>query len=156
VKTPEREKPAPALEDPAAVTTTSIRRVLDGDTVKLKTGVTVRLVGVDCPELKDKDRRTAGMGRKARDYARRLCQGKKVMVHPVAPYRDRYGRLLAYIYLADASGRFVNEDIVRSGYGLSYRKYPHPKLDAFNLAEAEAKAAKAGLWAIGFPYKEAP
>ena len=141
-----------------------VERIVDGDTIEvsfipglgLGSKEKVRLIGVDTPETVDPRRPVERFGKEASGFVKDRLLGRAVRLAFEPALRDRYGRLLAYIYLADASGRFVNEDIVRSGYGLSYRKYPHPKLDAFNLAEAEAKAAKAGLWAIGFPYKEAP
>ena len=59
-------------------------------------------------------------------------------------HRDRYGRILAYVYLDD--GTFLNAEIVRQGYGVAYTKYPFRYMDNFRRFEKEARERKSGLW----------
>jgi micrococcal nuclease len=58
--------------------------------------------------------------------------------------RDRYGRLLAYIYTGE--GGCFNTDIIREGYGHAYTSYPFQFMDEFRRLEQEARNGKRGLW----------
>jgi micrococcal nuclease len=58
--------------------------------------------------------------------------------------QDKYGRILAYVYLED--GTFVNAEIIRQGYGFSYTRFPFKYLEEFRTLEREAREAKRGLW----------
>ena len=58
--------------------------------------------------------------------------------------RDKYSRLLRYIYLQD--GTFVNAEMVKQGYAFSYKKYPTKFLEQFNKYEREAREKSLGLW----------
>lgn len=116
----------------------------DGDTltVKLDGGRTekVRLIGVDTAEMAQ-----GPWGAKARDYVRHLTKGKRVnLAFDVEP-RDRYGRLLAYVYLPD--GTFLNLALVRQGYAMVLTYPPnvaHTK--AFVEAQAQARAERLNIW----------
>ena len=61
--------------------------------------------------------------------------------------RDRYGRLLAYVYRR-SDGLLVNKEIIRQGYGHAYTKYPFDpaRMEEFRAAEREAWEHKRGLW----------
>jgi micrococcal nuclease len=59
---------------------------------------------------------------------------------------DRYGRLLAYVYLHD--GTFLNAEIIKQGYGFAYTRYPFNYLDEFRNYEREARENGKGLWSI--------
>ena len=63
---------------------------------------------------------------------------------PLDTNRDRYGRLLRYIYLPD--GTLVNEEIIKQGYGFAYTGFPFTKLDQFSAYEKQAREANKGLW----------
>ena len=58
--------------------------------------------------------------------------------------RDRYSRILAYVYLMDAT--FLNAEIIKQGYGFAYTKYPFKYLEKFRQYEREARENKRGLW----------
>ena len=58
--------------------------------------------------------------------------------------RDRYGRLLAYIYTAD--GDCFNAALIREGYGYAYTRYPFQFMEEFRALEQEARNARRGLW----------
>src|SRR5512139_3444458 len=83
-------------------------RVVDGDTIKVKIGrvtETVRLIGVDTPETVHPNRPVEYFGREASTFTKRKAQGKRVWLEddPECTNRDRYGRLLRYVYLPDGT-----------------------------------------------------
>jgi hypothetical protein len=66
--------------------------------------------------------------------------------------RDKYRRLLAYVYLAD--GTMVNKKIIEEGYGHAYTKYPFKYIEDFRIAERLAREAEKSLWDPNFPRGE--
>ena len=135
-----------------------VSRVVDGDTLKLSDGERVRLIGVDTPEVhySDKllrDAKKSGkdvsdiqaMGQKASDFTKSLVSGKRVRLEFDVKRRDRYGRLLAYVYLL--SGEFVNAEIVKAGYAQPMTIPPNVKYaELFQKLYQEARENKRGLW----------
>lgn len=112
-----------------------ITRVIDGDTLQLDNGERVRLIGVDTPEKfetakLERDSIKSGQshesiqeqGEKASRFTQSLCEGKRCWLEYDREERDHYGRTLAYVHLED--GKVVNEEIVRSGYGRAYTRFP--------------------------------
>ena len=76
----------------------------------------VRLIGVDTPETKHPQKRVEQFGRESSEFLKRLAQGQRVTIEfDNHRLHDRYGRLLAYLYLSD--GRSINAEIIRQGYG---------------------------------------
>lgn len=75
-----------------------------------------------------------------------LVQGEDVTLEYDEERRDKYGRLLAYLYLAD--GTFVNAEIVKQGYGFAYTKYPFKYKDLFISLEKDAADNRRGYWQI--------
>ncbi len=67
--------------------------------------------------------------------------------------RDKYGRLLAYVYLPD--GTFLNAEIIKQGYGFAYTKYPFKYLEEFRMYEKESRENGRGLWGHGKPQRQA-
>jgi len=120
-------------------------RVIDGDTVELEGGERVRLIGVDTPETVDPRRPVERYGKEAASFTRDSVEGKSVRLEFGPESTDRYGRTLAYVYLAD--GTLLNAEIIRQGYGFAYTRFPHPRLEAFVGLEREAREAGRGLWA---------
>ncbi len=135
-----------------------VARVVDGDTLKLSNGEKVRLIGVDTPEihfskklLKDsekshKDIKTIqALGKRAADFTQKLCEGKKVRLEFDVEKRDRYKRLLAYVYLED--GTFVNAKILEEGYAQVMTVTPNVKYAGkFVKLQTEARDKRKGLW----------
>lgn len=114
-------------------------RVLDGDTIEVLWNgrpVRVRLHGVDCPE------RNQAFGSAARKFTAELCFGQQVTLRSYGT--DRYGRLLADVILPD--GRVLNHELLRAGLAWWYREYAAADT-ALAALEAEARAARRGLWA---------
>ena len=139
-----------------------VTRIIDGDTIELDNGEKVRLLGVDTPEKHEssklkKDVERSGkdkkfikaLGAKASDFTKKLCEGKRVKLEYDQTTRDRYKRLLAYVYLPD--GKLLNEEIILQGYGFAYLKYPFKQelMDRFRKAEKRAREEKRGLWNEG-------
>lgn len=158
-----RSIPAAKSQPPAAESRESadrVARVVDGDTLKLAGGERVRLIGIDTPEVHyseklARDARRSGrdiaaiqeLGRKASDFTKKLCEGKNVRLEYDAVKRDRYGRLLAYVYLED--GTFVNAKIIEEGYAQVYTIPPNVRYaERFLQLQREAREKRKGLWAL--------
>jgi micrococcal nuclease len=133
--------------------------VVDGDTFVLENGERVRMLGIDTPEKfqsskLDRDVERSGedkktiqkLGELASEFTTKLINKKKVILVPEPNYedKDRYGRLLRYVYLDD--GTFVNKKIVEDGYANAYRRYKISRLDEFIKAENDAREHRRGLW----------
>ena len=139
--------------------TAFVERAVDGDTLKLSDGRRVRLIGVDTPELhysekllRDSHRthkdikEIQELGRRAAVFTKQLCEGKSVRIELDVRKTDKYGRLLAYIYLTD--GTFVNAEILKEGYGQVMTIPPDVRYaDYFLKLERSARQARKGLWA---------
>lgn len=143
---------------PAASTQIRVRSVIDGDTIALSTGERVRLIGIDTPEvheseklhrdarrLKKNPREIQEMGNKAWAYAKKLLEGKSVSLEFDEVRRDKYNRLLAYVYLSD--GTFVNAEMVRAGYASLMNIPPNVKhADVLKELYRDAREHNRGLW----------
>jgi len=112
--------------------------VVDGDTIEIEGEEKVRLICMDTPEKGEE------FYDEAKEYLENLVLGKKVELVKDISDKDRYGRLLRYVY---ADGIFVNEKIVREGYAKMYRYKPDIKLcSVIEYAEEYAKEKERGIW----------
>jgi len=133
---------------PAVVT-----RVVDGDTiVVLVNGVSekVRLIGVDTPETVDPRKLVECFGKEASAFTTETLLSKNITLEsdPTQSDRDKYGRLLRYVFLSD--GTLVNKLIITEGYGHEYTyDVPYKYQNEFKQAQTTAKELKKGLWADG-------
>ncbi len=135
------QKPAPIGGSAAAF----VQRAVDGDTVVLSSGERVRYIGIDTPELHHPRKPVQPYAREAMEANRRLVEGKSVRLEFDVQRRDRYGRLLAYVFLED--GTFVNAELMRQGYAQLLTIPPDVKYtDLFVKLQREAREAKRGLW----------
>lgn len=122
-----------------------VTRVIDGDTAELAGGAKVRFLGIDAPEMARDGRPAEFLAPQSRDYVAGLIQGKTVRLEYDRERYDRYGRLLAYLYLAD--GAMVNQAVVRQGLARVYSQVPNVRhQEALTAAQQEAMAAGRGLW----------
>lgn len=121
----------------------------DGDTISVDmNGRTerIRMIGVDTPETRDPRKAVQCFGQAASDYTKQLIGDNPVRLEAdeQSTNRDRYNRLLRYVYLPD--GKLVQEEIIRNGYGFAYTNFPFTKLDYFKQLESDARAQGKGLW----------
>lgn len=141
---------------------TVVKKVFDGDTFEADVnGKTekIRMLGIDTPEKSESDKldreveRTQSdkktiqtLGELAYKYTLNLIGGKKITLtsEPGGDDRDRYGRLLRYVWLED--GTFVNKKIVEDGYANAYRRYNLTRQNELVEAEKLARENKKGLW----------
>ncbi|WP_419786011.1 thermonuclease family protein [Pseudodesulfovibrio sp.] len=101
----------------------------------------VRLIGIDAPEHGQE------YGTQARQEILRLCYGRSLRVEYDKQRKDRYGRLLAYVYYGKT---MVNAEMVRAGLALAVRYEPNTlHLDLLRAAEKEARAKRRGFWLHG-------
>lgn len=151
---PAGEADPPAAGEGAGLPATVVR-VIDGDTIRVEARgfeTPVRLLGIDAPETRHPDVGEECFGAEATARLKRLLpEGARVRLEtdPSQDARDRYGRLLAYVYPAgrDGPAGSVNHDLVRTGHATVYVfRDPFLRLDAFRAAQAEARRAGRGLW----------
>lgn len=133
---------------------TTVRRVIDGDTVQLRDGRMVRYLGIDTPEV----RRREGtrwvvdpepMSREATAFNRALVEGRVVRLEYDAKTHDRFDRILAYVYVSDTEGGeiMVNAALLREGLAELLIIPPNVKYtDEFRAIVEEARRAHRGLW----------
>jgi micrococcal nuclease len=123
----------------------TVARAVDGDTVELADGTKVRYVGVNTPETHHPTKGVQCYGKEAAAYNQTLVAGKKVRLVKDVSETDRYGRLLRFVYLED--GTLVNRLLLEQGYA-EVMTYPPDvaKSKEFIAVQAEARAAKRGLW----------
>ena len=121
--------------------------VTDGDTIEVLLGgrsEDIRYIGIDTPEV-DPSIGVECFGHQASGLNRRLVGGRTVRLVFDDELRDRYGRLLAYVF---AGGRLVNAEIVRRGYARTLTIEPNTDRAAlFARLEGEAGRHGRGLWA---------
>ena len=142
----------PILPTPdfSKLTTYSVVRVVDGDTIVVDDkgkDVKVRLVGVDTPETVHPTKPVEHYGKEASRFTTNLLKGEKVYLvgEPLPGALDRYGRTLAYVYRVP-DGLFVNAEIIRQGYGHAYTQIPSKYMQEFKQLEQFARKAEKGLW----------
>ncbi|PIY58722.1 MAG: nuclease [Candidatus Yonathbacteria bacterium CG_4_10_14_0_8_um_filter_43_17] len=129
-----------------------ITRVVDGDTiVVLINGVQekVRLIGVDTPEIFDPRGSAQCFGEEASAFTKSLLESKFVRLEADASQddRDRYGRLLRYVFLDDDT--LINQKIIFEGYGHEYTyRRPYKYQTEFKNAEKGARESQKGLWGL--------
>ena len=124
-------------------------RVIDGDTIQVccifGDRVTVRYFGVDTPEIHHPMKGVERAGKEASEANRKLVDGKTVRLEFDVQEQDRYGRLLAYVYLEE--GTFVNAWLVENGYAVVMTIPPNVKhQELFLKLQREAREERRGLW----------
>jgi micrococcal nuclease len=130
-----------------------VSRVTDGDTIHIRDGTieqTIRLVGIDAPEISHKKREPSQpFGQAATKYLAGLVLNKVVEIKEFG--QDRYGRTLGVVFL---DGKNVNLEMIKAGYAEVYRGTAAAGFDSapYWKAEEEARAAKKGMWAQGDKY----
>lgn len=123
----------------------NVSNIVDGDTIKLNDGQLVRYIGIDAPETVDPGKSVQCFGKEATEKNKELVEGKEVVLVEDVSDKDKYDRLLRYVY---AGNIFVNDYLVRNGFAKADNFPPDTKFkDQFKEAEEEARNNKRGLWA---------
>ncbi|HKU18091.1 MAG TPA: thermonuclease family protein [Candidatus Saccharimonadales bacterium] len=137
----------------------AIDHYVDGDTITVTMSgkaETVRFIGVDTPETHRPNTPVQCYGPAAAAYTKsQIAQaGGKVRLEadPESDNRDKYGRLVRYVYLPD--GRLLDKLLIQNGYGFAYTYYPFTKSADFAAAQENAQVAHKGLWGNCHPYQE--
>jgi len=124
--------------------------VVDGDTLKVDMDgkrTTIRVIGLDTPETRDPRKPVQCFGREASRQAHALLDGHQVRLSsdPTQDAVDKYGRMLAYVWLPD--GRLFQHVMIAEGYGHEYTyEIPYEHHDAFKAAQRSAREQGRGLW----------
>jgi micrococcal nuclease len=125
-------------------------KVVDGDTIHVQVGGVrekVRYIGVDTPETKHPAKGVQCYGEQASRFNARLVDGEQVRLVRDVEERDRYGRLLAYVYRV-RDGLFVNAELARLGYAQPLTIPPDVRhAERFAALAREAREHGRGLWA---------
>jgi micrococcal nuclease len=130
-----------------------VTRVSDGDTIKVRgasSETTIRLVGIDAPEISHKKREPSQpFGQAATKHLADLVLNKTAEIKEYG--QDRYGRTLGVVFV---DGKNVNLEMIKAGYAEVYRGTPAAGFDSgpYWKAEEEARAAKRGMWVQGDKY----
>jgi micrococcal nuclease len=124
-----------------------VTKVTDGDTIHVRylgRDERVRLIGVDTPEVPWYGGQGECFGVEAGDYTKERLTARSVGLEFDVDLRDRYQRLLAYVYVDD---ELFNLTLVQQGYATADPVAPDTSREAlFAQAESQAKAAGLGLW----------
>jgi micrococcal nuclease len=132
-----------------------VMRVIDGDTIDVRIFVAdensrlqnkverVRLIGVDTPETVHPFQLLEFFGKEASSYTKSRLEGKNIRLEYDLTKRDKYGRILAYVFIDD---RHFNAELIEKGFAFAYLRFPFKYREEFRLLELKAKDMKAGMW----------
>lgn len=137
-----------------------VTKIVDGDTIHVKVEgreEKVRLIGVNTPELANPERgqREEPYGREAKAYTEKELSGRQVYLEFDVQLRDKYGRLLAYVWLErpqkgtaeEAWANLFNARLLLNGYAQVMTVPPNVKyVDLFLTWQREAQKNRRGLW----------
>jgi micrococcal nuclease len=137
------------MDNETKYTAAQVTEVVDGDTIHVlidNKKETVRLVLVDTPETKHPTKPIEPFGPEASQFTKDLLAGKQVKLVPDVSVRDRYGRLLMYVWVDD---RMVNELLLEKGLARVAVFPPDVKyLEAFRAIQKKAQEAELGIWSL--------
>lgn len=122
-----------------------VQKAVDGDTLRLRDGRSVRLVGIDAPEIDHRSHHHESMALESWRYLRKLSDGKRLRLELDQSAQDSYGRILAYVY--DSNGCLLNQQIVANGF--AHVLYQPPDTKAYEIllaAQRLALEANEGKW----------
>ncbi|MFM1525609.1 MULTISPECIES: thermonuclease family protein [Helcococcus] len=133
----------------------NVVEVFDGDTIVININnknETVRLLGIDTPEsVHPNPKKNTKYGKIASSFTKKLLTNKKVSIELDVQKKDKYGRILAYVYL---NNKMVNETIIENGFAKPLTIAPNVKYTKkFTKLFQKARKYKKGLWSIGYKFK---
>ena len=128
-----------------------VTKVIDGDTIVLENGEKVRYIGIDTTELHHPKKEVECFSRQAFEENKKLVLGKKVFLQKDISEKDKYDRLLRYVFLDEKmstdEGSFINLYLVKNGFAYAATFPPDVKYaNLFLTAQKEARQKNLGLW----------
>ena len=121
-----------------------VRYVVDGDTVKLANGETVRYIGIDTPEINYYEGAAEHLAWEAKAFNEQLVSHRVVRLEFDVEKRDKYDRLLAYVF---TKGTFVNAELLKEGYADVLNIPPNVRYaEFFARTQQEAQRNNKGIW----------
>ncbi|MCR8845311.1 thermonuclease family protein [Paenibacillus sp. SC116] len=149
-QTNQQGKPATKATENKNRIAAKVTRVIDGDTIEVSfDGKTedVRLLLVDTPETKHRGKPVQPFGAETSAYAKKILDGKDIELEIDMSERDKYGRLLAYVWIDD---RMFNELLLEKGLArVAYVYAPNVKhVDKFREIQDQARQSELGIWSI--------
>ncbi len=142
--------PTKIIEASKSLDLVKVTKIVDGDTIKVDIGgtiETVRMIGVDTPEIKDPRKTVQCFGKEASARTKELLENQMVKLEADSTQndRDKYSRLLRYIYLEN--GTFINKKLIEEGYAFEYTyQIPYLYQAEFKAAQKLAETNNLGLW----------
>ncbi len=140
----------PTVQTSLQISNVKVVRVIDGDTVELETGETLRYIGIDTPETKHPNKPIQCYGEEAYQTNKKLVEGKTVRIVKDVSNVDKYNRLLRYLYVntqASPSGILVNDYLVRNGFAFASTFPPDVAMaEQFIEGQREAREKNLGMW----------
>lgn len=126
-----------------------VTEFVDGDTIVINMNghsERVRMIGIDTPETRKPNSPIECYGKEASAYTKKRIGLDKVklVADPLTTDRDRYNRLLRYVYLVD--GTDLNNEIVKQGYGFYYPYFDFSRSNDYARAQQSAKKQNKGIW----------
>ena len=119
-------------------------RVVDGDTIEVARLGAVRLIGIDTPEMNYDLGVPQPFAKEAKKCCERLVDGKEVSLQFDVQKRDKYGRVLAYVFV---EGTFVNAELVKAGLAKAYHIPPNGRYRTrLKRFERQARDTRRGIW----------
>ncbi len=129
---------------------TQVMKVIDGDTLEIRwnnRNERIRLIGVDTPETVHPRIGEEPYGREASNFSKSQLTGKQVLIELDVEPRDKYGRLLGYLYFTD--GTFFNASLMNQGYAQMMTYPPNVRwVDLFRALQTSARTQARGLWGL--------
>ena len=122
-------------------------RVIDGDTVVLINGQKIRLLSINTPELGRNSVQNETGGFTSKKFLKELLLNKRVRLEQDVEKKDRYGRILAHLFLED--GQHINFEMISSGQAILNIHPPNLKYaESLRQAQRLAEERKIGLWSL--------
>lgn len=127
----------------------SVVEFVDGDTIRISMQdsiETIRFIGIDTPEKNHPQKPVQCFAEAASRHLQEIIGNQPIRLEadPTNQNRDRYDRLLRYVYLPD--GTLVNAKQIADGYAFTYLAFPFQKVDEFKVLENQAREQNRGLW----------
>ena len=128
--------------------TAKVLRVVDGDTIEIQWQngkEKIRMIGVDTPETVHPQKGEEPYGREASNFTKQNLQSKSIWIEFDVEQRDRYKRLLAYVFTTE--GKFFNATLIENGYAQLSTYPPNVRwVELFRVLQTNARENQRGLW----------